>query len=166
MPLRLEKATNQERYLSEIVEWLSDREHLRYSNQRFKDHTIESQKKFLDKILNEGDHYYYGFDGEELVGTITILEHKPHSTAEMGILVSSKLNGKGIGKKLFALATEHAMINLKFDKLRAGCLAKNIPMIRVLESCGFSWEATFYEEELHFGIREDVVFFSKHKARN
>lgn len=161
--LHLEPVTIDSPHLEEVVSWLNDKEHIRFSNQKFKSHTIESQIEYCKSMIAENHRYYLAFSGNQLVGTATILNRNPHKTAEIGILISNKLFGMGFGRELLKTVSDLALGTFEFDKLRAGCLSINKPMIRILESCDFHKEATLLREEIHFGVRQDLVFYSKHK---
>jgi RimJ/RimL family protein N-acetyltransferase len=150
-------------FLFDVVNWLNDKEHMKFSGQRFQNHTIESQSNYYQKLKREGHLYFFGFDGNLLIGTITILFLHPHKTAEIGILISKELKGQGFGRKLLSIASQFAFDELDVEKQRAGCLLVNIPMIKTLESCGFIKEATFEKEEIWQQTRSDVVFYAKHK---
>lgn len=151
-------------YLKEIVEWLNDKSHVRFSNQRFLHHTLQSQRSFLESIQNGGHEYLLGFDDKRLVGTATILHRYPHKTSEVGLIIARDLQGKGYGKKLFGEVCNYAFRNVDVEKLRSGCLSVNMPMVKILESCGFKKEAIFKKEEIFEGSRVDTWFYAKHRT--
>lgn len=160
--MKLSKVDANSEYLLEVVKWLNDKNHMQFSNQRLKNHTLESQKEYCQTLENEGNFYFFGFEGELLIGTVSILVHRPHKTAEIGILISNQTKGKGFGKSLFGVASDYTFEVLKCSKLRAGCLSLNVPMIKIFESCGFSKEAVLENEEIWEDKRVDVLIYAKH----
>jgi len=84
------------------VSWLNDNEVVKYSNQRFLTHTIESSNKYLDSFSNTRNMYMAIEDGstKELYGSITAYIQFNHGTADIGLMVGSKKSwGKGVGSE-------------------------------------------------------------------
>ena len=144
-----------------IVSWLNDKNHMRFSNQRFQTHTIETQLDYVEQLRRDGNIYLVAYSGEVLVGTISILLNQALKVAEIGILISNQLKELGFGTKLMQATIAFVENKLEIKKIIGGCLSVNIGMKRVFEKCGFEIERISKEEEIFESKRVDVNLYSK-----
>lgn len=144
-----------------IVSWLNDKNHMRFSNQRFQNHTIETQLDYVEKLRRNGNIYLVAYCGNMLVGTSSILLNHTPKVAEIGILVSNKLKESGFGTTLMQAIIAFVEIELGTKKIIGGCLSVNTGMKRVFEKCGFQIERISENEEFFDSKRVDVYLYSK-----
>lgn len=94
--LRLFKETD---ITETYVSWLNDPEVVKYSNQRFFNHTIESSNNYL-KSFKGTNNFYMAIEDKatkELYGSITAYKQTNHNVADIGMLIGNKKNGvKGL----------------------------------------------------------------------
>ena len=91
------------------ISWLNDEKVVRYSNQRFLNHTVESSWNYLKGFLDTNNIYMAIEDKKtkELYGSITAYIQTNHGTADIGLMIGNKNSwGKGIGSEAWALMME------------------------------------------------------------
>lgn len=149
------------------VSWLNDPYIVRYSNQRFQKHTIESCKQYLNSFENTSNRFWAieKIHNDELLGTLTMYINDHHLTADIGILIGvSSSWGSGFGREAFGLAINFLLSTVKLRKVTAGTLAVNEGMIKVFKHCDMTLEATRKDQELLDGKPVDILYFSKFAA--
>ena len=78
-----------------MIDWLNDKNLMRYSVQRFFKHSKVSCIKFyLDNLRNK-NLYYAIFDGNRHVGNVRAVIDKFNSVADIGILIAYQDKGYG-----------------------------------------------------------------------
>lgn len=146
----------------DYLDWLNDRQHMRYSNQRFQHHTQTSARAYL------GD-----FDSvrsallalelrttRQLAGTATVFASPQHGTADIGILIGSQFQGRGLAREAVGSIAD-ALADRGFRKVTIGTSAKNIGMLRVIEALDFKPDGVKARHELIDGEETDVVYFAR-----
>ena len=149
------------------VSWLNDPNIVRYSNQRFQKHSIESCKQYLKSFENTINRFWaiQKNNNGELLGTLTMYINAQHLTADIGILIGVSSNwGNGFGREAFGLAINFLLSTVKLRKVTAGTLAVNEGMIKVFKHCDMTLEATRKDQELLDGKPVDILYFSKFAA--
>tara|TARA_Y100001933_G_C18885751_1_gene516070 strand:+ start:113 stop:604 length:492 start_codon:yes stop_codon:yes gene_type:complete len=135
------------------VDWMEDKEVIRYSENQYRNFSIDSQKKYVTHCLYEKDIDLYGiFINSKHVGNICLkgLTSK-HKRAEVTYLIGVKnLWGKGLGYEVLANIIYKAKKEYKLKKLYAGVASENIASKKVLEKNKFKLE----------GIRKDHLFLN------
>jgi RimJ/RimL family protein N-acetyltransferase len=150
------------------VSWLNNGEIVRYSNQRFRQHTLQSCRQYLDSFEGTSNRFLAIEDitSGELIGTLTMYINLYHETADIGILIGSSSRwGKGYGQEAFGLAVDALLILAKLRKITAGAMASNVGMIKVLQKCGMALEATRKGQELLDGKPVDILYFAKFSSQ-
>jgi ribosomal-protein-alanine N-acetyltransferase len=149
-----------DRYLS----WLNDLEVVKYSNQRFITHTIESSMVYL-KAFNNSSNIFLSIstiDKNIPIGTLTIYHSPQHQTADIGILVGEKsLWGNGYGQDAWDTIIKLLSRLPSIRKITAGAVSANIGMINLMIRSGMSFEAAKIEQELVNGVPVDLHYYAK-----
>lgn len=143
--------------------WLNDPLVVRFSNQRFHKHTEDSCRQYLGNFTHTENRFLAIEDklSLELMGTLTMYINLYHQTADVGILIGNTNHwGKGVGYEAFSLVVETLLKN-KLRKVTAGCMACNLGMVRVMEKCGMTLEATRKAQEMLDGQAVDLLYFAK-----
>jgi len=151
------------------IGWLNHPEVVRYSNQRFVQHTRESCERYLASFAGSANLFVSlrvalpEQEGSELaVGTLTAYRSLPHGTADIGILLGERAWwGKGIGLEAWRLLSDWLLGTPGLRKLTAGTLACNRSMLAVAERSGMQREAVRRAQELVDGVPTDIVYFAR-----
>lgn len=149
------------------ISWLNDEKTTRYSNQRFKNHSVESCQRYLESFAASNNIFLKINDLKtmEMIGTMTAFISIFHKTANIGILVGPKNWGKGYGKDAFSALTQYLLVELSIRKVTAGTLRCNESMISVIKCAGMTLEAILKDEELVNDEPQDMLYFSKFSTK-
>ena len=142
--------------------WLRDPEVVRFSNQRFHDHTLETCQTYLASFESSANNFLAICDRQSgtMLGTLTVYRSLPHGTADIGMMVGARQAwGKGIGFEAFCLVLS-ALKAGGVRKVSAGTLAVNRGMLRIMEKAGMYHDATRRAQELLDGEPIDVVYYA------
>lgn len=138
------------------VAWLNDPEVVRYSEQRHKTHTLESQEEYLDNFP-DGSHIWlivanFGDpdDGEcGDIGTITAYIDRPNRLANMGIMIGEKrLWGQGYGSEAWDAVIDFLFTKDNIRKIECGCMLSNRSMTSLADRAGMRMEACLLDHFL------------------
>jgi ribosomal-protein-alanine N-acetyltransferase len=143
--------------------WLSDPAVVRFSNQRFGIHTLESCEAYLASFKGTANHFLAICDlkSGDMLGTMTVYYSVPHGTADIGIMIGErKVWGKGIGAEGFCQVLTALKASGAIRKVTAGTLAVNRGMVRIMEKAGMRHEATRHAQELLDGTPVDLVYYA------
>ena len=116
--------------------WLNDKDLMRYSRNRLRDHTRATAREYLESmkcnpfyaILRDGEHVgniAAYIDGENNIADLTILVGKPRF---------------GIGREAWKLAIAMVFEETEVRKIEAGTNGFNDAMIRIFTSSGMTSE--------------------------
>lgn len=143
--------------------WLRDPVVVRFSNQRFSIHTLESCEAYLASFKDTANHFLAICDLKSgaMLGTMTVYCSVPHGTADIGIMIGErKVWGNGIGAEGFSQVLLALKASGAIRKITAGTLAVNQGMVRIMEKAGMRHEATRQAQELLDGAPVDVVYYA------
>jgi ribosomal-protein-alanine N-acetyltransferase len=144
-----------------IVDWLNDRDVVRYSEQRHRTHTLESSKAYLDSFRGTLNHYWAMLlkaDPARMVGSITAYIDPPNRVADIGILIGDKRCwGTGIGTEAFVAVMEWLFRVRGMRKVTAGTMSANEGMREVMRKAGMREEGRKLRHFLLDGVEVDLV---------
>lgn len=143
----------------EYLGWMNDYDVTKFTEQKFKKHSLLGIKNFVKEKQISKNEFLYGIFVQEKshlthVGNIKLGPiNKIHSTAEISYIIGNKkFWRKGLGtlsvKKMIILAKK----KFKLKKLIAGCYQNNFGSIKVLKKNFFKKEAE---------LKSQVIFESK-----
>jgi RimJ/RimL family protein N-acetyltransferase len=135
---------------------LNDKHRMRFSNQRFHDHTRESCLAYLGSFEGSPNSYFAIRHGGETVGTISIYRNPHHGTADIGIM--TYVGGFGLDAWLAAIALLEAE---GVRKITAGTLDCNTRMIAILRASGMHQEGSRFGQELCGGRPANITYWAK-----
>lgn len=162
---RMQIVTFSEKYLTQrYVSWLTDQEVVRYSDQRFRTHTLESCREYWEFFKNS-PNYFWAInvqDGElGYIGTMTAYHDTNHSVADVGILIGEKKTwGSGYGSEAWIAVCDYLLRIEEIRKVTAGTLTVNIGMLKIMQRTGMVDDGRRNRQCLHEGLEVDMV----HKA--
>ena len=149
---------------NEYIGWLNDDEIVKYSNQRFLEHTKKTSKIYLESF-HSSDNLFFSIKTLEdniSIGTITIYINKNHKTADIGILIGKKSCwGKGMGLDAWNTCITWLFDKKNIRKITAGTLDLNLGMISIMKKSGMQQEAVRSKQEYCNGDNRDILYFSK-----
>ena len=147
--------------------WLNDPELMRYSNQRFVTHSVESCARYLDSFAS-GSNRFLAItlrNGGRMVGTMTIYRAPMHGTADMGILLGDpEARGKGLALEAWTTALDWLLGPGGLRKVTAGTMRANRAMVGICERSGMELEAVRRAQELLDGEPQDILLFARFHA--
>ena len=123
------------------VSWLNDPDVTKYSVQRFKKHTINSQKRFLSKKIRDKSCYLFQIKFKnEFIGVIEISSlQTSNSQCEISYMIGEKkMHGRGLGSKAIKDCLKFAKYELNVMTVYAGINLKNIQSEKVLRKNFFN----------------------------
>jgi len=148
----------------DYVGWLNDQNVVRYSNQRFLTHSIESCRNYVVSFSSSTNRFLKivsKIDGQ-LVGTMTVYASPHHGTVDMGILVGGTANwGRGFGQDAWDSLLYWLVSIDAVRKVTGGCVRSNSAMVRIMEKSGMKLEAVRVKQEVVGGEFQDVLHYAK-----
>lgn len=149
------------------IGWLNDPDVVRYSEQRHKKHTLESQHEYLNNLWkNTGSYIWMISRGTHVdtpqIGTITAHVDLPNHVANMGIMVGEKqFWGNGYGFEAWEAVIDFLRLKYKVHRIEAGMMASNGSMRRICEKARMSQNAVMPSRFVLDGKPEDMVLYGK-----
>lgn len=154
------------KYISpKYINWLNDKKLVKYSEQRFYEHSYESCYDYYKSFLGTPNLFFAVIDEstKEHVGNITAIVDTYNSAAKMAILIAKGNNNYGFmawSKMIKILFNEK-----KVRKIFAGTVELNIPMIKIFQKCNMEEEYRKKKQFIIDGKEVDEIgycIFNKH----
>lgn len=149
-----------DRYLG----WLNDPAVVKFSNQRFLQHTRESSSSYLDSFLHT-DNIFLAIclkESGQYVGTMSVYFSSAHQVADIGVMVGERSCwGKGIGGDAWRTVLDWLMDVARVRKVTGGTLRCNAGMVNIMINAGMKPDGVRAGQELVDGKPEDVMYFAK-----
>jgi [ribosomal protein S5]-alanine N-acetyltransferase len=146
------------------VSWLNDKSIVRYSNQRFLTHSIESCKNYVTSFSGSPNRLLkiVSRDNGQMVGTMTAYAVPHHGTVDMGILLGgATIWRRGFGQDAWNTLLDWLMSIRDVRKVTGGCVRSNTAMVRIMERSGMELEAVRIKQEIVDGEFQDVLHYAK-----
>ena len=155
---------NTEDDIREIIGWLNNPEVVKYSEQRHKHHTMESQLAYIQS-LRPGDPYLAIYQDEIMIGTGLATIDLHNKVADVGILIGYTNRWRsGLGFEAWKGMCDPLLHDFKVvRKIEAGCMAANIGMMGICAHYGMMEEG---RQDDHFCVNDsyiDLVHWGKFK---
>jgi RimJ/RimL family protein N-acetyltransferase len=149
------------------VGWLNDPEIVRYSEQRHKTHTLESQHRYLNDfpadshiwLISLKDRFTFNLGS---VGTITAYVDSRNKLADMGILIGERI------VRGFAYGLEAWVEVMRFlfsdgtRKIECGCMSRNAAMRMLAAKSDMTFEGLRRDHFMLDGRLDDLMLFGKY----
>ena len=148
----------------EYVGWLNDPMVVRFSNQRFIRHTLETSRSYLASFLHTENLFLKIITraNPKTIGTIRVNIAVPHQTADIGILIGCReVWGQGFGLDAWSTLMNWCLTRGGIRKVTGGTMRANIPMVTIMEKSGMALEAIRPAQELLEGRPQDLMYFGK-----
>lgn len=139
------------------VGWLNDAEVVKYSRQRFSNHTGESCRNYLESMKKSGDFFWAILDRKsgKHIGNISASIDRQNSVADIAIMIGERsVWGKGYGLDAWVAAMKYLHHEAGIRMVTGGCMATNKGMMRVMEKAGMK---PYYTRAGYFMDRGQAV---------
>jgi RimJ/RimL family protein N-acetyltransferase len=146
------------------VGWLNDPEVVRYSEQRHREHSLESCGQYFQFIQNN-PHGFLAIvakDSGTHIGNSTIVVDPNNQLADISIMIGDRKHwGKGLGSEAFCALVHHLLATGQFHKITAGTMAANTKMLKLFEKAGMTIECRRKRHYLLDGKPVDMIYAAK-----
>lgn len=158
-----------ERHLSErYVGWLADPENVRWSENRFSTHTLESCRSYLSSFEGTPNMFFAIVAKDASLGhfgNLTVYVEPRHGIADIGILIGERRAwGKGYGREAWAAIQSALLAEPGIRKVTGGCVAENVGMVKVFEACGMKPDGRRERHYVYEGHEVDIVHYAIFKS--
>ena len=142
------------------VSWFDDDEVMRFSDNRFREFSLEGQIAYVSAKQNSENEHLYGIFasgrhiGNIMLGPVDV--HHRHSEITY-MLGDRNYWGKGVMSRAIASVVQKAFSKHGLYKVFAGTYENNKGSRKVLENCGFELEGQRKGHFLHEGERVDML---------
>ena len=138
------------------INWLNDKEVVKFSSQKKYTHTYESCLNYYKKILKQKCFFLAIFCNKKHIGNI-YCKIKSSSSISIRILIGDKKYwGRGIGFKVYCLLIDYFFFDLKFLKVYSNTLNKNIGMKKIFKKLQKK-----YNHKIHLNNKVLKIIFYK-----
>lgn len=148
------------------LKWMNDPDVQKFTEQRFKRHSLKDIKNFVQSKNSSKDEFLFGIFikknflfhiGNIKLGPINFI----HKTAFISYFIGEKSSwGKSYGSKAISEIIQIAK-KKKLKKLKAGVYEQNIASQKVLKKNGFKIEGRFKYEKVYNGRRYSYFEYGK-----
>jgi len=148
----------------EYVSWLNDPQVVRFSNQRFRQHSQESFWDYVATFKESPNRFLKILLQEDarMVGTMTAYVAIHHETVDMGIMVGSRsVWGQGVGKDEWNTLMGWFLETVCIRKVTGGTMRSNVAMLRIMERPGMALEAIRPGQEMLDDLPQDILYYGK-----
>jgi RimJ/RimL family protein N-acetyltransferase len=149
---------------TEYMMWLNDPTVVRYSNQRFRQHSWESCQDYLASFKGSTNRLVKVIRRTDgiTIGTMTTYASVHHRTVDMGIMLGNRSCwGHGLGQDAWDTLLNWLLKRESVRKVTAGAMRCNIAMVHIMERSGMTLEAVRPQQELLEGVAQDLVFYGR-----
>jgi ribosomal-protein-alanine N-acetyltransferase len=146
------------------VGWLNDPEVNQYLETKYHTQTLETVRAFVTAKMKSSDEFLFAICDRQTkthLGNIKIGPVNPHhKTADISLFIGDKsMWGKGAASEAIYLASNFAFSELKLNKLKAGCYARNLGSAKAFGKCGYQKEGVLRKSIIFEGNAEDSFLF-------
>jgi ribosomal-protein-alanine N-acetyltransferase len=140
--------------------WLHDPLLMRFSNQRFRNHSMRSCRAYLNSFIGTDNLFIAIYFENSFIGTMTAYRLATHGTADIGLLISAGFQGKGLGKDAWATLMNY-LLATGTRKVTGGTLSCNTAMVKIMQKCEMQADGVRISHELVEGLPHDMLHFAK-----
>lgn len=150
------------------VNWLNDKDVVKYSEQRWLTHTAETQWQYI-KTFDNVNKYFWEIalrqsDYNYPIGTISADIDLCNGVADVGILIGAKKYwGCGLGSEAWQTVCDWLLSDRKLRKVEAGAMQRNKGMLAIFFKTGMKIEGIRVEHFMIHGKTTDMVLAGRFK---
>jgi RimJ/RimL family protein N-acetyltransferase len=146
----------------EYLAWLNNKDIVRYSNQRFIQHTVATSRQYLASFSGANNLFLAVYCNNILVGTMTAYVSSEHKVADMGIMIGRSAWSKGYGLDAWQTLM-HFLFDQGMRKVTGGTLRCNKAMLKIMQKSNMHADGVRVAQEIIEGNPVDILYFSKFK---
>ena len=148
------------------VGWLRDPEGTRFSNQRFREHTLQTCRSYFASFAGSPNRFVSIRDKTtgDAIGTMTAYANPHHDTCDVGIMIGNRdYWSGGYGQEAWNLLLDWLLAPTGggIRKVTAGTLACNGGMVKLMERSGMIREGVRVAQEIIEGEPQDIVLYGR-----
>ena len=154
------KVLNINNFGVDYLGWLNDYEIVRYTDQRFVNHSLDDIKLFVEEKSNSKSDILFGiFFDDKHIGNIKLGSIKwEHNRAELSYFIGNKNYwGQGIASSVIKKVINFGFRELNLKKINAGYYSSNLGSAKVLNNCGFLIEGIRKKDIIYEDKRIDLI---------
>jgi RimJ/RimL family protein N-acetyltransferase len=147
---------------AEYVNWLNDSSIVRFSEQRFKKHTLQTCREYVESFVGSPNHLWAILEKKSgrHIGNICAIIDSNNKVAELRVLIGpADCKGKGYGRQAWE-ATIDFCFSSGMRKVFAGTISPNVSMLKVMQATGMKEEARWKNHYIWEEQMVDIVFYS------
>jgi [ribosomal protein S5]-alanine N-acetyltransferase len=151
----------------DYLNWLNDPAVVKYSNQRFTQHTHQTSSDYLQTFVNSENLFLaiYLKENEKFVGTMSVYISTAHETADIGIMIGDRTCWRiGVGGDAWKTILNWLIDVVRVRKVTGGTLRCNAGMVNILINSGMHSDGLSIAQELVEGKAQDILYFAKFQA--
>ncbi|MFH1019056.1 MAG: GNAT family protein [Pseudomonadota bacterium] len=146
---------------SKYLGWLNDKDLMRYSEQRHRNHNSQSCLEYL-RSFEDSPHHLWAIieqqDGLGHVGNINAYVNEQNLLADIGIVIGERnAQGRGYALEAWRAVSAYLFDKVGIRKISAGTLAANTPMLKLMRQAGMVEDGIRKRHFLCDGQEMDVV---------
>lgn len=147
-----------ERYLG----WLKDPEVVRYSQQRFRSHTLDTCRVYWHSFHGT-PNYFWAIERRGTVpahiGNMNAYVDERHGLADIGIMIGERaVWGKGYGSEAWIAVCHYLLHEAGIRKVTAGTISVNDPMLAVMSRAGMIDDSHRVRHQLWEDQEVDIIY--------
>ena len=119
----------------EYLECLNDKHLMKYSNQRFIEHSESSCRKYLEKFKESNNLFLAIYVNNIYIGTATAYFSNELNSADIGIMIFRNFSNLGYAFKAWSLLMNY-LFSVGIKKITAGTMKTNLAMISIIIKSG------------------------------
>lgn len=148
----------QEHLTENYVSWLNDSETMKFSENRHRNHTLESCTAYFQSFQGT-PHFFFAIELDGLhVGNINAYVDRANETADVGILIGERSAwGKGVGLDAWRTMCRF-LLEQGVRKITAGTAATNLGMVKIFQKSGMVEDGVRRKQLLIDGEAVDIVY--------
>lgn len=129
---RLTITTFEKLFLTDnYIGWLNDKEVVKFSEQRHRQHDRQSCEKFMHSFDNSPNYFSAICTQKEHIGNTSITIDTDNQIADVAIMIGNRnFWGQGYGKEAFKTVVDHLLTYDTIRKVTAGTMAENKAMLK------------------------------------
>ena len=152
-----------EEFLSgDYVAWLNDKELMRYSEQRHREHTLASCRAYLESFRGTPNYFWAVVRREDgaHIGNLNVYVDVNNSTADMGLLIGrADAAGRGYGLEAWTVAMGFLIDELGLRKVTGGAMSDNKAMVKIMRRSGMEPDGVRKRQFLRRGGEVDAEYW-------
>lgn len=155
---------NRDDITDSYVSWLNDPQVVKYSNQRFRTHTIASCEDYFN-TFEQACALFIAIEHKqhnEMIGTMTVYINPHHATADIGVLLgNTHYWGQGLGHQCWQLMLNQLLASPQLRKITAGTLSCNHSMRQLMIKSGMVADGIRKAQEVVEGQACDILYYAR-----